>query len=150
MATGTGTRPARSRHIPARNRNRADDRARLMRNPGSRRVVHAISRVLIWSALGWTVAVTVIMIFYLDFGYEQSVFERMGAGVLALGLIPIAVVALPLVGVVARRIRPITSIAALLTGVMVMVLLVSGAGGLMIPAAFSLLAAALLELAEGD
>jgi hypothetical protein len=107
----------------------------------------SLARVLIWAALGWTVAMLVVLIFFIKFAGSQTIFERLGIYAVFLALVPIAIVSLPLSAMVSRKIRRITPIVAAVTAGLVIVS-IAFAGGFFIPAAFALSAAALLEIAD--
>src|SRR4051812_30881688 len=103
-----------------------------------------VARVLVWVALGWTVAMSIVVLFFVEFGQEGTAFDRLGPFAIVLGLIPIAIVSLPLVAVVSEKIKRITPIVAVVTAGLVLCSIVV-AGGLFIPSAFALGAAALME-----
>lgn len=106
------------------------------------------ARVLIWAALGWTIAVLTAMIFFATLGNDTSaLYEKHGLAVPILALIPIAIVSLPLIASVSRRVRRITPIVAVVTTGLVL-FSIAFAGGFFLPAAFALGAAALLEVAD--
>ena len=93
------------------------------------------------------ILVLILVTFLATFGDDQTVFERLGPAALILGLIPIAIVSLPLFSAVTSRINNITPIVAAVATFLVIISVVF-AGGFFIPAAFALMAAALIELAE--
>lgn len=106
------------------------------------------ARVLIWAALGWTVASMTVVIFFASYGSDsQTLFEEHGFIVPILALIPISIVTLPLTAFVSRRVRRITPIVAAITTGLVLISIAT-TGGFFLPAAFALGAAALLEVAD--
>lgn len=129
------------RHIPARTHSRKGS------STASRRDADFIARILVWAALGWTIAMIIVVLFFATFGQDQTVFERLGPFSLVLGFVPIVIVSLPLFSAVTSRINNITPIVAAITAFLVVCSIIF-AGGFFIPSAFALMAAALLELAE--
>jgi hypothetical protein len=105
------------------------------------------ARVLIWSALGWTIGMVLLLLVFIEVDDNQTMFQAHGTLAVFLGLIPIAIVGLPLIAMVSRRIKRITPIVAGLTTAFVL-LSIPLVGGFFLPAAIALAAAALLEIAD--
>lgn len=105
-----------------------------------------LARILIWAALGWTVGMLILLLFIVKIDGE-TLIHQYGWIAPALALIPIAIISLPLIGIVSKKVRRITPVVAGVTAVLVLLSIVV-AGGFFIPAAFALGAAALLEVAD--
>jgi cytochrome bd-type quinol oxidase subunit 2 len=133
------------RRWPGRNPQRDDNPIAMPTQPTS--TLDKAARVLIWAALGWTVAMLILLIFVINLGHERTFFQRHGILVPILALIPIAIVALPLLAGASRRAKRITPIVAMVTAGLVVLSIVL-AGVFFLPAAFALATAALLEIAD--
>lgn len=92
----------------------------------------------------------IVVLFMAEFGpNSQTLFAEHGYLAVVLALVPVAIVSLPLIAFVSKRVRRITPIVAVFTTFLV-VGSIAFAGGFFIPAAFALVAAALFEIADSD
>lgn len=89
----------------------------------------------------------IVVTFLFEFGDDGTFWDRLGPFSIVLGLIPVIIMALPLIAEVSEKVKRITPIVAGITVVLV-ILSITLTGGFFIPAAFALCAAALMELAD--